>query len=99
MPVEVVARFDSPGRGPVGLAWDGRHLWQADFREGLIYQLNDTAEIIGTLRCPGNLGGLTWDGRSLWQALYEEGVCVVSIPLPMTLTRRLTCPAKAGFPG
>lgn len=74
MAVEIVAEYAAPGRGPSGLAWDGRHLWHSDHREGLIYQLDHRAEVIRTLWCPGTLSGLTWDGQHLWQAVLDEGV-------------------------
>lgn len=63
----------APGQGPAGLAWDGHTLWNADFRDGLLYGIDPASgETRRTLRCHGNLSDLTWDGEALWQALYDE---------------------------
>lgn len=65
----------APDEGSAGLAWDGTHLWHADYSRGEILKLNaETGDYIASLRCPGNLAGLAWDGRSLWQSLYDEGL-------------------------
>lgn len=75
MAVTIVENFQSPGRGPAGLAWDGQTLWNSDYRDGVIYGLEpQTRHVRRTLLCHGNLNGLTWDGRSLWQSLYDEAM-------------------------
>lgn len=72
--VEIVESFESPGRGPVGLCYDGRFLWNADFSGGKIYRIDpETMESDVELVCPGNLSGIAWDGRSLWQSLHDGG--------------------------
>jgi sugar lactone lactonase YvrE len=72
--IEIIKRLPSPGNGPVGLAYDGRYLWNADFNTGKIYRLDPaTGEEDIVLVCPGNLSGLAWDGRALWQSLYDGG--------------------------
>jgi outer membrane protein assembly factor BamB len=66
--------FDAPGRGPAGLAWDGRALWNADYMDGAIFRIDPaTGRQTGALVCPGNLSGLAWDGRALWQSLHDAG--------------------------
>lgn len=63
----------APGSGPAGLAWDGERLWQADYRDGLIYAIDlQGGAVQRSLYCPGNLSGLTWDGHSLWQSLFDQ---------------------------
>ncbi len=72
--VEIIHSFDAPGSGPVGLCYDGRFLWNADFSGGKIYRIDpETMENDVVLVCPGNLSGVTWDGRSLWQSLHDGG--------------------------
>lgn len=72
--LEIKQRFDSPGTGPVGLCYDGRFLWNADYSSGKIYRIDpQTMESDVVLVCPGNLSGITWDGRSLWQSLHDGG--------------------------
>ncbi|RMH00693.1 MAG: hypothetical protein D6706_03185 [Chloroflexi bacterium] len=68
----IVQSFAAPGPGPVGLAWDGRFLWNADFTAGKIFRIDPaTGAATASLVCPGNLSGLAWDGRSLWQSLHD----------------------------
>jgi len=70
----ILDTYDAPGQGPVGLAWDGRFLWNADYSSGKIYRIDPvTAEADVVLVCPGNLSGLAWDGQSLWQSLHDGG--------------------------
>ncbi|MCP5094455.1 MAG: hypothetical protein GY943_02755 [Chloroflexi bacterium] len=72
--VNIISSFDSPGRGPVGLTWDGRFLWNTDYTSSKIYRIDpETGEHDIELVCPGNLSGLGWDGRSLWQSLHDGG--------------------------
>ncbi|MCB8967046.1 MAG: hypothetical protein H6660_09150 [Ardenticatenaceae bacterium] len=70
--LQIMATYDAPGRGPVGLTWDGRFLWNSDYVTGTLYQI-DTAnmQVVKTFLCPGNLSGITWDGTHLWQSLHD----------------------------
>jgi hypothetical protein len=71
--IEIVAELPAPGPRPAGLAWDGQHLWNADFRSGRLYCLQPTTGVVvDSLVCPGVLSGLAWDGEHLWQALVDE---------------------------
>lgn len=70
--LQLMTPYDAPGRGPVGLAWDGRFLWNADYATGTLYQLDiTTMEVHKTIVCPGNLSGTTWNGTHLWQSLHD----------------------------
>ena len=70
----IEATFNSPGRSPGGLAWNGRYLWNTDNSSNKIYRIDpDDGEHDIELVCPGNLSGLTWDGTSLWQSLHDGG--------------------------
>jgi DNA-binding beta-propeller fold protein YncE len=72
--IEIISRIPAPGSGPVGLTYDGRYLWNADYGGGKIYRIDpQTGESDIELVCPGNLSGLAWDGRDLWQSLYDGG--------------------------
>lgn len=72
--VKILETMAAPGRGPVGLAWDGRFLWNTDYSSSKIYRIDPhSGEHDVELVCPGNLSGLTWDGRSLWQSLHDGG--------------------------
>lgn len=66
--------INSPGSGPVGLAWNGRYLWNSDFTTSKLYRIDPQSGAHDReLLCPGNLSGLAWDGRSLWQSLHDGG--------------------------
>jgi len=65
----VVDDFPSPGRQPTGLAWDGRHLWNADIGTNRIYKIDpESGQVIHSLPGPAGatINGLTWDGEFLW---------------------------------
>ncbi len=81
----IVRELTAPGSAPAGLAWDGAHLWNADYAAARIFRLDiqairsDQTEIDrlvpgDALLCPGTLSGITWDGRALWQAIHNDGV-------------------------
>lgn len=71
--LEIVEERPAPGPGPAGLAWDGRRLWNADFRRGRIFCLDPASgDVVDSLLCPGVLSGLGWDGQYLWLAVVEE---------------------------
>ncbi len=72
--IKLLDSYDAPGRGPAGLTWNGRFLWNSDFSSSKIYRIDpETGEHDIELICPGNLSGLAWDGRSLWQSLHDGG--------------------------
>jgi len=72
--IKILNSYDSPGRGPAGLTFNGRFLWSTDYPSGKIYRIDpETGQQDKSLVCPGNLSGLTWDGRSLWQSLHDGG--------------------------
>ena len=67
-------QYNSPGRSPVGLAWNGRYIWNTDNATSKIYRIDpEDGEHDIELVCPGNLSGLGWDGTNLWQSLHDGG--------------------------
>lgn len=88
--LEIVDELPAPGPGPTGLAWDGEHLWNADFRSGRLYCLEPaTGAVVDSLLCPGVLSGLAWDGERLWQGLVDETWLRCINPLSHDLDRTL----------
>lgn len=72
--LQLLDNIRSPASGPVGLAWDGRFLWNNDFNSSRIYQIDLAfGEAMRSLINPGALSGLAWDGRSLWCGLHAAG--------------------------
>jgi len=91
---EVITSFSAPGTGPLGLAWDGEYLWNADWETGMIYKLSpSTGSVVQSFSSPGGRPfGLTYDGTYLWVAVRDDntiyqlnpatGSVVDSIPSP-----------------
>ncbi|GAB4282564.1 MAG: hypothetical protein Kow0080_36540 [Candidatus Promineifilaceae bacterium] len=70
----IIDTISAPGGNPVGLAWDGRFLWNTDYTTAKIYRIDPkSGKHDIELVCPGNLSGLTWNGRALWQSLHDGG--------------------------
>ncbi|MBM4157532.1 MAG: transglutaminase [Ignavibacteria bacterium] len=67
---EVVKSFDTPGKFPTGLCFDGKHLWVADRETDKIYCVDtENGNIIRELESPAYWPmGLAWDGEYLWNA-------------------------------
>jgi sugar lactone lactonase YvrE len=68
VPGEVVASFDLPVKTPMGLAWDGSHLWVADLATASVNAVDPASgKILRKLDTPGySPSGLAWDGKLLW---------------------------------
>jgi len=91
---EVITSFAAPGPGPLGLAWDGEYLWNADWETNMIYKLSpSTGSVVQSFSSPGTRPfGLTYDGTYLWVAdrdtdmIYQldpaTGSVIRSIPTP-----------------
>ncbi|MFQ6087315.1 MAG: hypothetical protein ACE5K0_00230 [Candidatus Methanofastidiosia archaeon] len=64
---EVLESFKTPAVKPAGLAWDGEHLWNADFIGGKLFMLSLKGEVLLELKTPlSTPWGLAWDGENLW---------------------------------
>jgi streptogramin lyase len=75
-PCGVLGACPSPNPSPGGLAWDGTHVWQANyFGQPLIQRIDPaTCAVAHTIPAPGPyIGGLTWDGTALWACDEEAG--------------------------
>ena len=75
---DVVLSFDSPGRLPSGLTWDGQYLWNVDAdNSGRIYKIDPTTgNVLLNYKSPGPNtncppSGLAWDGSHLWCVDYD----------------------------
>jgi sugar lactone lactonase YvrE len=93
-----IATYDAPAQGAGGLAWDGTHLWLADFRVKTLLRLDAaTLTVQRQLPSQGTPGGLTWDGRLLWQAVFGAGVAVGLDPETGHVQRRAVLPENQGL--
>ena len=66
---DIVSSFVTPDFSPLGVAWDGENLWNADVSASKIFELTTTGTIVSSFASP-DLGpfGLAWDGENLWNA-------------------------------
>jgi hypothetical protein len=63
----ILSSFNAPGPAPVGLAWDGSHLWFSDTRDDRIYKLTTSGSVVTSFPSPcGDPLDLAWDGEFLW---------------------------------
>lgn len=69
-----LADFDSPGSGPMGLSWDGTHLWNIDWATGKLYQLTLAGQLVSSCEpsVAGRAAGLTWDGSAFWYVERDD---------------------------
>ena len=91
---DVITSFSSPGSGPLGLAWDGEYLWNADWAALTVYKIDPLdGSVITSFPSPGTRPfGLTYDGEYLWIAIRDDakiykldptdGSVISSIPSP-----------------
>jgi len=99
---EVITSFSAPGTGPLGLAYDGTYLWNADWETEMIYKLSpSTGSVVQSFSSPGGRPfGLTYDGTYLWVTVRDDstiyqldpstGSVLDSIPSPGTNPEGLT---------
>jgi len=73
---DIVTSFPSPGTCPVGLTFDGKFLWIADYKTDTLYQIDpENGGVVNSLPSPGfRPSGLTWDGKYLWNVDLEENL-------------------------
>jgi streptogramin lyase len=86
--------FNSPGTNPMGLAFDGTYLWNADYTDDKLYKIDRSGNIIASINSPGtHPRGLAFDGIYLWNTdstqnkIYKldlSGNIINSFPSPGT---------------
>jgi hypothetical protein len=93
-----LAVYDVAVQGAGGLAWDGVHLWLADFRAKQLLCLDPASMAIKRrLSSRGTPGGLAWDGRWLWQAVFGAGVALGLDPRDGQIRQRAVLPEEKGL--
>jgi len=71
-PLNIITTFETPGNMPIGLAFDGTHLWSADASLNKIHQLDKDGNEIASFDSPGILPfGITFDQGYLWVSVFE----------------------------
>ena len=66
----IVSSCPSPASIPVGLTWDGSHLWVAEFGTRRAFRLDPSdCSVVSSFTLPGTFpAGLAFDGTYLWHA-------------------------------
>lgn len=111
-PGDVVSSFPTPGGCPSGLAWDGKYLWLADWREAQLYKIDpESGEVIASLPAPCfKPQGLVWGRGRLFVSdvqtfvnEYQAGVVYVLNPETGITEKSYTTPGRSprdlGFDG
>lgn len=101
-PGDIAFSFASPSSCPSGLAFDGTHLWMADFKTDTLYEIDpENGKVIRAMPAPSYRPyGMAWDGSHLWivdgeenniiQFDIESGINVWTIPSPVDAPTGLT---------
>jgi len=64
---EALGTLSPPGPVPIGLTWDGRHIWCGEHQTGISKLDPSTGEVLAHFDGPGDrTHDLAWDGDKLW---------------------------------
>ena len=95
-PGQIMNKFAAPGRFSTGMAFDGRHLWVADYKADRLIKIDpQTGKKLSEITSPGFWPlGLAWDGQFLWcgdgkqkrifQVNAQNGTILKAIDSPST---------------
>ncbi len=89
--------LSAPGRGPVGIAWDGAALWVVDTLDLESYKLYkvdpSSGSVLNAFEAPTIIpDGLTWDGSRLWLVDGAEGKLLQIDPSNGKVLKTLAAP-------
>ncbi|MBI5527277.1 MAG: hypothetical protein HY897_13160 [Deltaproteobacteria bacterium] len=90
---------DSGGKFPMGIAWDGKNLWNIDTYDVKIYKLDPaTGSVLGSIPAPaGGSCGIAWDGACLWVSDASTNGLIYHIdPKDGTVIRSFDAPGGDG---
>jgi hypothetical protein len=103
-PGDVVTSFPTPAGCPSGLAWDGKYLWLADWREAMLYKIDpQTGEVVTSLPAPCHKPqGLAWGKERLFVSdiqtfvnEYQAGFVYVFNPETETVEASFATPGSS----
>lgn len=64
---EALQTLTPPGPVPIGLTWDGQHIWCGEHQTGISKLDHCTGEVLAHFDGPGDrTHDLAWDGEKLW---------------------------------
>ena len=64
---------------PIGILYDGSHIWVADRGDNMLKRLNSDGSIAHSVPVPGIYGGPAFDGTNIWVPLNGPRVQVVRV--------------------
>ncbi|PTD93526.1 hypothetical protein C9439_07280, partial [archaeon SCG-AAA382B04] len=96
----MLSSFNAPGPGPLGLTYDGEHLWVSSQSAEKIYELDMNGYVISSFSSPGPVPqGLAFDGTNLWHSdPNKDSIYKISINHSPTLSNLSVSP-KSGKAG
>jgi len=79
-----------------GLAYDGKSIWVADWKEDLVYKLDPaTGKKLDTIQSPGpRPTGVAWDGAQLWVADLHFNKAYRIDPATKLVTKEIPLPGS-----
>ncbi|MCD6346637.1 MAG: hypothetical protein J7L96_04375 [Bacteroidales bacterium] len=103
---KIIKEFETQGKYPTGICFDGKNIWQADRETDKIYCINpETGALIREIESPAYWPmGLTWDGKYLWNADYRgrtdksedlDGMIFKIDPINGTILKTLHAPSNS----
>ncbi len=96
-PGEVVKEFPAPQKRSTGLAWDGEHVWVADYKADKLFCLDaETGSIVKSIPSPGFWPmGLAWDGEALWNVDEKQKAIFKIDPETGVVLKQIMAPSSA----
>jgi transglutaminase-like putative cysteine protease len=97
IPGRVLSQRPAPECCPMGMAFDGEHLWVADRKVNKLLKLDrTTGEVVTELPTPGyRPTGLAWDGHRLWVADRDTSELFALDPADGTVDRVNRIPVRS----
>lgn len=103
---KVLNQFNTPGKNPTGITYDGENLWIADRTTDKIYCVNSqNGKVLRSIESPAYWPmGLAWDGKYLWNADFRgrtdksedlDGIIYKIDPIDGTILKTLVAPSKS----
>ena len=94
---KVIKSIPTPGKNPIGLAYDGNYLWTMPWDgTGTAYKFDMSGNVVDSIPTPG-WSGLAWDGEHLWVS-KGEGMRIYEIdPSNGSVIRAITSSGDKTF--
>lgn len=95
-PGQLVRKLSAPGTCPTGTAFDGKHVWVADYKADRLFALDpNDGKVVRSIPSPGFWPmGLAWDGKHLWNVDALQKKVFQVDPADGTILKTIRSPAS-----